>query len=106
MVQGNGSAVQFEHAVRLAENMHQVLPRTPFEVVVFGPTVKLLTTFSDEAPLIAQAQAQGITIMSCGRSMTTDVVKRKDLLPGVRVVPFGAVYILQREQAGWAYFRP
>lgn len=106
VVQGNGSKVQFEHAVKLAENMHQILKHTQFQVVVFGPVVKLLTTFSDEAPLIQQAQDQGIKIMSCGRSMTTDHVKKSDLLPGIPVVPYGAVYIVEREKAGWQYFRP
>ncbi|MHB1936829.1 MAG: DsrE family protein [Acidobacteriaceae bacterium] len=106
VVQGNGNKIQFEHAVRLAENMHQILKHTPFQVVVFGPGVKLLTTFSDEAPLIQQAQDQGIQIMACGRSMTTDHVKKSDLLPGIPIVPYGAVYIVQREKAGWQYFRP
>lgn len=106
VVQGNGSKIQFEHAVKLAENMHQILKHAQFQVVVFGPGVKFLTTFSDEAPLIQQAQDQGIKIMSCGRSMTTDHVKKSDLLPGIPVVPYGAVYIVQREKAGWQYFRP
>lgn len=106
VVQGNGSKVQFEHAVQLAENMHEVLKHAQFQVVVFGPIVKSLTTFSDEGPLIQQAQEQGIEIMSCGRSMKTFHVKKNDLLPGIPVVPYGAVYILQREKAGWQYFRP
>ncbi|MHB1951697.1 MAG: DsrE family protein [Acidiferrobacteraceae bacterium] len=106
VVQGNGSKIQFEHAVKLAENMHQILKHTQFQVVVFGPTVKLLTTFSNEDPLIQQAQDQGITIMSCGRSMTTFHIKKGDLLPGIPVVPYGAVYIVQREKDGWQYFRP
>lgn len=106
VVQGNGNKIQFEHAVRLAENMHQILKHTPFQVVVFGPGVKLLTTFSDEAPLIQQAQDQGIKIMACGRSLATDHVKKTDLLPGIPIVPYGAVYIVQREKAGWQYFRP
>lgn len=106
VVQGNGSKTQFEHAVKLAENMHQVLRRAQFQVVVFGPVIKVLTTFSDEGPLIQQAQQQGIKIMACGRSMTTDHIKKRDLLPGIPVVPFGAVYIIQREKAGWQYFRP
>ena len=106
VVQGNGSKVQFEHAVKLAENMHEVLKHAQFQVVVFGPIVKSLTFFSDEEPLIQQAQEQGIKIMSCGRSMKTFHIKKSDLLPGIPVVPYGAVYILQREKAGWQYFRP
>ncbi len=106
VVQGNGNKIQFEHAVKLAENMHEILTHTQFQVVVFGPAIKFLTIFSDESPLIQQAQDQGIKILSCGRSMTTDHVKKSDLLPGIPIVPYGAVYIVQREKAGWQYFRP
>lgn len=50
VVQGNGSKAQFEHAVKLAENMHQILKHAQFQVVVFGPIVKALTTFSPKFP--------------------------------------------------------
>jgi intracellular sulfur oxidation DsrE/DsrF family protein len=106
VVQGNGDKAQFERAVKLASNMHEVLKTTKFEVVVFGPTVKLLTALSDEEPLIQKVQGEGIKIIACGRSLKTDHVKADDLTPGIPVVPFGAVYIVQRQKAGWQYFKP
>ena len=106
VVQGNGDKAQFERALKLASNMHEVLKTTKFEVVVFGPTVKLLTALSDEEPLIQKVQAEGIKIVACGRSLKTDHVKEDDLTPGIPVVPFGAVYIVQRQKAGWQYFKP
>ena len=106
VVQGNGDKAQFERALKLASNMHEVLKNTKFEVVVFGPTVKLLTALSDEVPLIDKVQGEGIKIIACGRSLKTDHVKEDDLSPNIPVVPFGAVYIVQKQKAGWQYFRP
>lgn len=106
VVQGNGNKAQFERALKLASNMHEILKTTKFEVVVFGPAVKLLTALSDEEPLIQKVQEEGIKIIACGRSLKTDHVKPEDLAPGIPVVPFGAVYIVQKEKAGWQYFKP
>jgi intracellular sulfur oxidation DsrE/DsrF family protein len=106
VVQGNGDKAQFERALKLASNMHEVLKTTKFEVVVFGPTVRLLTALSDEEPLIQKVQAEGIKIIACGRSLKTEHIKKDDLTPGIPVVPFGAVYIVQRQKAGWQYFKP
>jgi intracellular sulfur oxidation DsrE/DsrF family protein len=106
VVQGNGNKAQFKRALKLASNMHEVLKSTKFEVVVFGPTVKLLTALSDEMPLIQKVQAEGIKIIACGRSLKTDHVKPDDLAPGIPVVPFGAVYIVQKQKVGWPYFKP
>jgi intracellular sulfur oxidation DsrE/DsrF family protein len=106
VVQGNGDRAQFERALKLASNMHEVLKSTKFEVVVFGPTVKMLTALSDEEPLIQKVQGEGITVIACGRSLKTDHVKAEDLTPGIPVVPFGAVYIVQKQKAGWQYFKP
>lgn len=106
VVQANVSQLQFEHALKLAANMHSVLKHTKFEVVVFGPIVKWLTPLSVEEPLIQTVQGEGIKVIACGRSLKTDHVKKSDLDPGITVVPFGAVYIMQRESEGWAYFKP
>jgi intracellular sulfur oxidation DsrE/DsrF family protein len=106
VVQGNGDKVQFERALKLASNMHEILKTTKFEVVVFGPTVKLLNSLSDEMPLILKVQAEGIKIVACGRSLKTDHMKEDDLAPDISVVPFGAVYIVQQQKAGWQYFKP
>ena len=106
VVQGNGDKAEFERALKLASNMHEILKTTKFEVVVFGPTVKLLTALGDEMPLIQKVQGEGIKVVACGRSLKTDHVKTDDLAPGIPVVPFGAVYIVQKQKDGWQYFKP
>lgn len=106
VVQANVSKAQFEHALKLASNMHSVMKKTQFEVVVFGPVVRLLTALSDEEPLVERVQSEGIKVIACGRSLKTDHINKDDLSPGVSVVPFGAVYIIQRQSEGWQYFKP
>lgn len=106
VVQANGDKAQFERALKLASNMHEILTKAKFEIVVFGPAVQFLTEFSDEAPLIQKMQAEGMKVIACGRSLDTDHVKADDLAPGVTVIPFGAVHIVNRQKQGWQYFKP
>ena len=106
VVQGNGDRAEFERALKLASNMREVLTTAKFEVVVFGPAIKLLEAFSDEVPLIQKVQSEGISVLACGRSMKSEGMKDGDLAPGIAVVPFGAGHILEREKQGWQYFKP
>lgn len=106
VVQANGNKADFERALILASNMHEVLTKAKFEVVVYGANVHLITAFSDEIPLIQKVQDEGIKIIACGRSLKSDHVNESDLAPGVAVVPFGAVHIVNREKQGWQYIKP
>lgn len=106
VVQANGDKVQFERALKLASNMREVLTKSKFEIVVFGPAVKFLTVDSEELPLIQKIQSEGIKIVACGRSLKTDNVNPADLIADIAVTPFGAVHIVNRQKQGWQYFRP
>jgi uncharacterized protein len=107
VVQANGrDAAEFKRALILASNMHEVLSKTRFEIVVYGPSVKLLSGFGDELPLIQKVLAEGIDILACGRSLTTEHMSESELAPGIKSVPFGAVWIVNREKQGWQYIRP
>jgi len=68
VVQVTGDRADFKRALMLASNMREVLPKAKFEVVVYGANVKLLTTFSDEAPLIQKVLGEGIHVIACRRS--------------------------------------
>lgn len=106
VIQGNGDKAQFERSLKLASNMHEILTKAEFEIVVFGSTVKLLTEDSEEVPLIQKVQGEGIKIIACGRSMKTDNVNESFLASGIKVIPFGAVHIVNRQKQGWQYFKP
>ncbi|MGE5087668.1 MAG: hypothetical protein ACM3QY_00970, partial [Candidatus Levyibacteriota bacterium] len=52
VIQANGNEADFKRALVLASNMREVLTKAKFEIVVYGPNVHLLTSFSNEVPLI------------------------------------------------------
>lgn len=107
VVQANGNdAADFKRALILASNMHEVLTKAKFEIVVYGPSVKLLTAFSDEVPLIQKVQSEGIKVIACGRSLKSEHLKDSDLASNITVVPFGAVHIVNRQKQGWQYIKP
>ncbi|BBP04333.1 hypothetical protein TPL01_28550 [Sulfuriferula plumbiphila] len=107
VVQANGKdAADFKRALILASNMHEVLTKAKFEVVVYGPSVKLLTAFSNEVPLIQKVQGEGIKIIACGRSLKSEHLNDSNLAPDITVVPFGAVHIVNRQKQGWQYIKP
>ena len=106
VVQANArDSAEFKRALILASNMHEVLTKAQFEVVVYGPAVKYLSAFSDEQPLIQKLQSEGIKIIACGRSLSAENLKESDLAPAISVVPFGAVHIVNRQKQGWQYIR-
>ena len=106
VIQANGNQADFKRALVLASNMREVLTKAKFEIVVYGPNVHLLTSFSDEVPLMQKVQGEGIDIIACGRTLKTENVSESDLAPGVKVVPFGAVYIVNLQKQGWQYLKP
>jgi hypothetical protein len=105
VVQANGDRADFKRALVLASNMREILPTARFEVVVYGANVKLLTAFSDEAPLIQKVLGEGIHVIACGRSLESEHVVESDLASGVTVVPFGAVHLVNRQKQGWQYIK-
>ncbi|HSQ82990.1 MAG TPA: DsrE family protein [Casimicrobiaceae bacterium] len=106
VIQANGNQADFKRALILASNMREVLTKAKFEIVVYGPNVHLLTSFSDELPLIQKVQGEGIDVIACGRTLKTEHMSDSDLAPGVKVVPFGAVHIVNRQKQGWQYLKP
>jgi|GEM_PF-2225055 len=105
--QSNGKdAADLRRALILASNMRETLTKAKMEVVVYGPTVELLTEMSDEIPLIQKVQSEGIKIIACGRSLETEKMKASDLAPGIQVVPSGGVWIVNRQKQGWQYIKP
>lgn len=106
VVQANGNAADLKRAFTLASNMHEALPTAKFEIVVYGPAVKMLTAFSDAIPMIQKVQGEGIQVIACGRSLKTEHLNANEMAPDVTVVPFGAVHIVNREKQGWQYIKP
>lgn len=106
VLQENGKdASDFKRSLMIASNMHKILTKAKFEIVVYGPNIKFLTAFSDELPMIQKVQSEGIKIIACGLTLKTDNINPKDLAPGIQVVPSGGVWIVNRQKQGWQYIK-
>lgn len=105
VIQATGGKDDLKRALLLASNMRSVLGNAEFEVVIFGANVKLLTAFSDEVPLIQKILDEGIRVVACKRSLDAMNIDETELAPGISVVPFGAVHIVNRQKQGWQYIK-
>lgn len=106
VIQVNGDKAEFKRALILASNMREAMTKARFEIAVYGENVKLLNAFSDAIPLIQKVQNEGIQIIACGRSLKSEKAAPGDLAQGIKVVPFGAVHIVNRQKQGWQYIKP
>jgi len=75
------------------------------EIVVHGGGLKMALLESDVAKMMADVQKDGVVFSACNASMKQQKVKENDLVDGVKVVPFGAKRIMERQEQGWTYLR-
>lgn len=75
------------------------------EIVAHGGGLKMIMKDSEVANLLADAQKDGVVLAACAATMKGQNVTGSDLYQGVKVVPFGAKEIMQKQEAGWSYLR-
>lgn len=75
------------------------------EIVAHGAGLKMIHMESELAKKVAEVQKQGVAFSACAASMKGQKLTEKDLLDGVKVVPFGAKRIMERQEQGWSYLR-
>lgn len=79
------------------------------EVVAFGPGLSIMTPKSKESTRIPDLAMQEITFSACGntiKKVTKKSGKEPKLVEGVRVVPAGAVRIMELHENGYTVLRP
>ena len=75
------------------------------EIVVNGPGLKMVLFDSAVGNRMETAVKNGIDLLACGATMKATKVEKKDLYPGVKVVPGGVAEILEKQEAGWSYIK-
>lgn len=81
--------------------------RALIEVVAHGPGIALvLRRKTPAAEQVQELLQQGVRFVACRNTMQELGLQEADLLPGVQIVPSGAVEVLRRQQEGYGYFRP
>ncbi len=83
--------------------------KVDIEVVAFGPGARLLFKGNAHTPRIKRLMAAGIRFSVCNNTLTNMGKKlgyRPQVIEGVRIVPAGAVRILQLNEHGWVTIKP
>ena len=99
----------WNHALTLAENMQANSggrDKIDIEIVAMSPGIRMVGKDSSSAERVSRAADNGILVRACGYTMSVIRWGEDRLAPGVKVVPFGALEIVDRQIQGWAYIKP
>ena len=99
----------WNHALTLAENMQVNAggkDKIEVEIVAMSPGIRMVGNDSSAAGRVSKAAESGILIRACGYTMGVIRWGPEKLAPGVQVVPFGALEIVDKQSQGWAYIKP
>lgn len=76
-------------------------------IIAYAAGVRaLLGESATTADRIASLEEYDVEFVACGASLEAMGKSAADLLPGVRVVPFGIPEIMERQMRGWLYVVP
>lgn len=99
----------WNHALTLAENMQINSGGKEFvdvEIVAMSPGIRMVGNDSSVAERVSRAAEDGILVRACGFTMKAIRWGEDKLAPGVKVVPFGAIEIADKQAEGWSYIKP
>lgn len=93
------------------KNIANILKETgekgEIEVVAHGAGIDLLVASKTKhAEQVAELRRRGVRFVACENTLTEKSISKGELLGGVETVPSGAVEVIRKQQAGFAYFRP
>ncbi len=83
--------------------------KVDIEVVAFGPGARLLMKGNVNTPRIKRLMGSGIRFSVCNNTLTNFAKKlgyKPEVIDGVRIVPAGAVRILELSEHGWHVLKP
>lgn len=98
---------KWNQALNNAGNLQKAMGKdnVQIEIVVNGPGLNMMKFDSAVGNRMETAVKNGIDLLACGATMKAMKVDKKDLYPGVKVVPGGVVQIMQRQEQGWTYIK-
>jgi intracellular sulfur oxidation DsrE/DsrF family protein len=94
------------------KNIENILKETGdsgavIEVVCHGQGIGLVEAArTDHATQLAALMQRGVTFVACRNTMKQKAIPPEALIPGVGVVPAGALEVIRKQQQGFAYFKP
>ena len=104
----DGDSKKWSLALNNAKNVQQDLGRdqVEIEIVAYGPGLAMLKLDSEAGGRVAEAIDDGVRLVACENTMTSQKLTREDMLPRIGYVKAGVVELMQKQQQGYAYIRP
>ena len=102
-----GDVATHEHGLKNVANILTEDPLAQVEVVCHSGGISLLEkTHSSQKEMVSSLSRQGVKFVACENTMRQKSIKKADLLLDAGTVPSGAVEVIRKQQAGFAYFKP
>lgn len=91
-----------------ARNVQAELGRrnVAIEIVVYGPAIDMLRLESEVAPGVDEAIRSGIRLIACENTMHGIGLTSADMLPKLHYTRSGVVYLMRKQEHGYAYVKP
>lgn len=87
-------------------NLKKEMPNAQIEVVCHGPGLEfLMKENSTYINRIDRMKLTGVSFVGCEFTMSQRNVKKEDLVPFAKTVPYGLAEIIRKQQADWIYVK-
>ncbi len=98
----------WNQALNNARNLQSELGKENVDVriVVYGNGIGMLKMDSEVGNRVKQTVDAGVPVVACQNTMKARKLTQADMHPAASYTPGGIVYIMQRQQEGFAYVRP
>ena len=76
------------------------------EIVTYGAATDMLRIESEVGPRVDEAIQNGVKVVACELSMRALNITTEDMLPHIHYTRSGVVYLMEKQERGYAYIRP
>lgn len=76
------------------------------EIVTYGAATDMLRIESEVGPRVDEAIQNGVNLVACELSMRGLNITTADMLPHIHYTRSGVVYLMEKQEQGYAYIRP
>ena len=80
--------------------------KVAIEIVAYGPAIDMLRIESEVEPRVDEAIRSGIKVVACENTMHGLHLTTADMLPHIHYTRTGVVYLMEKQEQGYAYIRP
>jgi len=87
-------------------NLKKEFPDAEIELVCHGPGLNfLLTDKSRYVNKLNRMELKDVSFVGCEFTMAQKNIKKEDLVPFAKTVPYGLAEIIKKQQDGWLYVK-